>query len=68
MNKHYLNLLFFAFCFFSLNLISGQSSLEKDKISLQIKNYKNDVRGTYKSIRWFCNDGTIKQPTCTMVR
>lgn len=24
--------------------------------------YKNDVRGPYKDIRWFCTDGSIRQP------
>ncbi len=27
-----------------------------------IQEYKTDIRGPYKDIRWFCKDGTINQP------
>ena len=33
-----------------------------DQIKAQIESLKNDVRGTYKSIRWFCNDGSVREP------
>tara|TARA_R110002073_G_scaffold72537_1_gene177520 strand:+ start:520932 stop:523850 length:2919 start_codon:yes stop_codon:yes gene_type:complete len=62
MNKLCLSVFFLIIYFTSLNLINGQSTLDKDKIAKQISTYKNDVRGTYKNIRWFCNDGSIKQP------
>ena len=62
MNKKYFRILFIISYFSGLSMLSGQLSLEKDNIAKQINTYKNDVRGTYKSIRWFCNDGTIKQP------
>lgn len=32
------------------------------EITKQIANYKNDVRGPYKDIRWFCTDGSIRAP------
>jgi hypothetical protein len=31
--------------------------LEPDVIKARIESYKNDVRGPYKDIRWFCKDG-----------
>lgn len=33
-----------------------------EQIKKQIEQYKNDVRGPYKDIRWFCGDGSIRQP------
>ena len=33
-----------------------------EHIKEQISLYKNDVRGPYKDIRWFCTDGSIRQP------
>ncbi len=32
------------------------------QIAEQVALYKNDVRGPYKDIRWFCTDGSIRQP------
>jgi len=31
-------------------------------ITNQIASYKNDIRGPYRDIRWFCTDGSIRQP------
>ena len=28
----------------------------------KITSYKNDIRGPYRDIRWFCTDGSIRQP------
>ena len=36
--------------------------LSNEAISEQIIQYKKDVRGPYKDIRWFCTDGSIRQP------
>ena len=36
--------------------------LTPDAINTQIETYKNDLRGPYKDIRWFCTDGSIRQP------
>lgn len=33
-----------------------------EKIAELIVAYKNDVRGPYRDIRWFCTDGSIRQP------
>lgn len=36
--------------------------ISNEKITEQINAYKNDIRGPYKDIRWFCTDGSIRQP------
>ncbi|MGB3464909.1 MAG: PEP/pyruvate-binding domain-containing protein [Cyclobacteriaceae bacterium] len=33
-----------------------------EAIKSKIAAYKADIRGPYKSIRWFCNDGTVREP------
>ncbi|EPR71928.1 Phosphoenolpyruvate synthase [Winogradskyella psychrotolerans RS-3] len=37
-------------------------SVSNDQIKDLISTYKNDVRGPYKDIRWFCTDGSLRQP------
>ncbi|WP_165748129.1 PEP/pyruvate-binding domain-containing protein [Cellulophaga sp. Z1A5H] len=37
-------------------------ALSNEAITTQISTYKNDIRGPYKDIRWFCTDGSIRQP------
>ncbi len=53
--------------FFSILIFFASTSLfcqklSHHKISEQIARYKNDIRGPYKDIRWFCTDGSIRQP------
>ena len=36
--------------------------ISNEQIAKQIFQYKNDLRGPYKDIRWFCTDGSIRQP------
>lgn len=33
-----------------------------ESIKQQIEAYKKDIRGPYNRIKWFCNDGTIRNP------
>ena len=40
----------------------GQHEVPNAKINNQIIGFKNDIRGPYKDIRWFCNDGSIRSP------
>jgi len=35
---------------------------ENSNIKVKIAAYKNDIRGPYKDIRWFCTDGSIRAP------
>ncbi|EGV43926.1 phosphoenolpyruvate synthase [Bizionia argentinensis JUB59] len=54
----------FLFCF-SVLLCSFSLMAQKNtpkKIKEQIAVYKKDARGPYKDIRWFCTDGSIRQP------
>ena len=37
-------------------------SKSSPEIAAYIAEFKADVRGPYKDIRWFCKDGTIRQP------
>ncbi|AUC86572.1 phosphoenolpyruvate synthase [Polaribacter sp. ALD11] len=46
--------------FFSLNSSSQKKSLEN--IKQLIKYYKEDSRGPYYRIKWFCKDGSIRDP------
>jgi hypothetical protein len=36
--------------------------ISNNQIATQIIQYKKDIRGPYKDIRWFCTDGSIRQP------
>ncbi|SMC75419.1 PEP/pyruvate-binding domain-containing protein [Cellulophaga tyrosinoxydans] len=47
--------LLFTSCVFS-------QKITDEKIKEQIIAYKNDIRGPYRDIRWFCTDGSIRQP------
>ena len=42
--------------------VYSQTVLNNKTIEGQIEKYKKDIRGPYKSIRWFCDNGTIRQP------
>ncbi|HAT66270.1 MAG TPA: phosphoenolpyruvate synthase [Flavobacteriaceae bacterium] len=37
-------------------------TLSNDALKAQIKGFKADERGPYRDIRWFCEDGSIRQP------
>ncbi|WP_036381765.1 PEP/pyruvate-binding domain-containing protein [Muricauda sp. MAR_2010_75] len=36
--------------------------VETNDIAALIQKYKNDIRGPYRDIRWFCADGSIRAP------
>ncbi len=46
--------------FISYTTISQE--LSPKEIKALIESYKNDVRGPYYRIKWFCKDGTIREP------
>ncbi len=53
-------LVIFICLFQSVLLFSQQySSQELQKF---VQEFKKDIRGPYKDIRWFCTDGSIRQP------
>ena len=49
-----------ALLFCSLAL--GQKKIDNEYLKKRIALYKNDIRGPYKDIRWFCADGSIRMP------
>lgn len=40
----------------------GQNDVPNTKITNLINTFKDDIRGPYKDIRWFCTDGSIRAP------
>ncbi len=50
--------LLLAFASFTFNLQAQE--LKEIKIEEQVLLYKNDIRGPYKSIQWFCDDNTLR--------
>lgn len=55
----YLNLLILSFLLFPN--IHAQK-LSSSEIKTLVESYKNDIRGPYYRIKWFCEDGTIRDP------
>ncbi len=53
--------LFFGLCYF-LNYAQHDQKLPIDYLKTQISNLKKDPRGPYKRIRWFCKDGSVREP------
>jgi len=52
-------LISFLFCSF---LALRAQEIPVDQIQKQIQNYKNDQRGPYHRIKWFCQDGSQRDP------
>ncbi len=50
--------------YFITSIVSGQDPEAKDNRYLRerVAQYKKDIRGPYRDIRWFCKDGSIRQP------
>ncbi|MBV7267619.1 PEP/pyruvate-binding domain-containing protein [Winogradskyella luteola] len=47
---------------FAIQSIAAQKSLSSTQIKDLITSYKNDIRGPYYRIKWFCEDGTVRDP------
>ncbi|SNR30425.1 Pyruvate phosphate dikinase, PEP/pyruvate binding domain [Maribacter sedimenticola] len=54
--------LLFAICLVNVHSIYAQSAMGPNRINEMVARFKNDVRGPYKDIRWFCTDGSVRQP------
>ena len=54
--------LLFVSLFGTVHISYSQSPLSADNIKTVVEKYKNDIRGPYKDIRWFCTDGSVRQP------
>lgn len=50
------------YCSMALPCIVQAQKMEPKDITVLINKYKNDIRGPYKDIRWFCTDGSIRAP------
>lgn len=63
---HYKNTLFVLFISMFCFQLQAQEvpihQIDANYINSLIKKFKKDVRGPYKDIRWFCNDGSINMP------
>ncbi|WP_423998144.1 hypothetical protein [Maribacter sp. IgM3_T14_3] len=59
--KSFFGILFTAFFAF-IHTSQAQSPIAADQIESLVIKYKSDIRGPYKDIRWFCTDGSIRQP------
>tara|TARA_R110002051_G_scaffold69304_1_gene124614 strand:- start:44784 stop:47687 length:2904 start_codon:yes stop_codon:yes gene_type:complete len=53
---------FFSILILFLTLPTFSQKISDEKIMEIIAAYKNDIRGPYKDIRWFCTDGSLRQP------
>ncbi len=40
----------------------GQKKIDNAQLAARIAFFKNDIRGPYKDIRWFCTDGSVRAP------
>ncbi len=58
MKKH----LLFSFLLFFITIEFFSQKLSDQYIKDQVTIYKNELRGPYKDIRWFCKDGSVRQP------
>ncbi|MEQ8240382.1 MAG: PEP/pyruvate-binding domain-containing protein [Cyclobacteriaceae bacterium] len=53
---------FMALILLSSVVATAQSPRSNEQIKEMIAGFKSDIRGPYKDIRWFCNDGTFREP------
>lgn len=60
MHKYY-RLIFICLIAMAFHSVYGQKK-DDATIAKMIQEYKADIRGPYKDIRWFCKDGTINPP------
>ncbi len=61
MRNYFSILIFFGCCFFFTPFLYSQE-VPVNQVKKQIQNYKNDQRGPYYRIKWFCTDGSIRDP------
>ncbi|TVZ59247.1 pyruvate phosphate dikinase-like enzyme [Flavobacteriaceae bacterium MAR_2010_105] len=55
-------LLSFFLVLLVLPVVGQAPKVPNATIAQMVQDYKADVRGPYKDIRWFCTDGSIRQP------
>ena len=52
---------FLLACFIVPTAIA-QKKVDNAELAAKINYYKNDIRGPYRDIRWFCTDGSVRAP------
>ncbi|NER09094.1 PEP/pyruvate-binding domain-containing protein [Muriicola jejuensis] len=57
----------FLFTFFVFGLLTSLNTLwaqpySREDLAAKVQEFKKDIRGPYKDIRWFCTDGSIRAP------
>jgi hypothetical protein len=52
----------FSFIVGFFTIVTFSQNISNQYIKEQIVVFKNDLRGPYKDIRWFCKDGSVRQP------
>ncbi len=60
--KNQLPKLLITCCLFISVFTLAAQEIPVDQIKNEIKSYKNDQRGPYYRIKWFCKDGSIRDP------
>lgn len=63
--KKYISMKHFVACIalmVSHSLLLNSQQIPKEEIKKRIEAYKQDSRGPYKEIRWYCKDGSILPP------
>ena len=59
MSRIYILLILAIICFSSQSWAQPQTA---EVIKQMVQSYKKDIHGPYRDIRWFCNDGSLRQP------
>ncbi|KKL96764.1 hypothetical protein LCGC14_1841210, partial [marine sediment metagenome] len=55
-------LIAFLLACFIIPTAIAQKKVDNAELAAKINFYKNDIRGPYKDIRWFCTDGSVRAP------
>lgn len=62
MKKEYLSVWLLVLIVSVNGHVLAQTSMDSKKIASMVSSLKADLRGPYKNIRWFCDDGSIREP------
>ncbi len=60
--KYYKSIVFLFSFLLAATFGQAQEALSATDLETKVTAYKNDIRGPYRDIRWFCADGSIRQP------
>ncbi len=60
--KYYKSIVFLFSFVLAATFGQEQETFSATDLETKVTAYKNDIRGPYRDIRWFCTDGSIRQP------